>query len=505
MMDDEVVPFRFWDRQDVVQKIVMEFTFRFDDILDTGKLKSSLERLLEIGEWRGLGARFKKNVSCEMSQANWESLPSLHLTNTTCQAAGKLEYHIPKRYTAERPGFSWSQEAFDQRIGDHPHAARIPTSLDLRRPTLFPSSEIFHDLVTSPGHASKFSDWIETDLPALSIHVVSFEDATLLTLSWSHVFLDAMGRQGLFNAWISVLNGREDEVPPFVPLRIDPAHDIAQEGRAKSHVLYDYALKGIWFIFFIVGYVYEILMHSAETGRMVCLPGHWVENLRQQAIADVVANNDVDEKVFLSHGDVLLAWWAKVSVAAQNLSSSQPVNIMNVTNFRGLFPEHHLPADGAVFTSNANCSTNTLITSGELARVSVGDLALRLRQDLQRQRTPEQARHLIAWQIESKDQHNRLPLVGPWNQIMLAWSNWHRAKFFDLDFSAAVVRPGTPLESRSNKLGQPSLILPNGHTNGLSIRNAGPLVGRDPNGNWWLQFVLRANAWTQVEEQFQKL
>jgi hypothetical protein len=359
--------------------------------------------------------------------------------------------------------------------------------------------------VTSPGHASKFSDWTETDLPALSIHVVSFEDATLLTMSWSHVFLDAMGRQSLFNAWIAVLDERENEVPPFVPLRIDPAHDIAQEGLAKSHVLYDYALAGIWFVFFIVGYVYEMLMHSAETGRMICLPGPWVENLRQQAIADVVANGHVDDKVFLSHGDVLLAWWAKTSMAAQNLSSSQPVNVMNVTNFRGLFPEHHLATDGAVFTSNANCSTNTLITSGELARISVGDLAFRLRQDLQRQRTPEQARHLIAWQIESKDQYNRLPLVGSWNQIMLAWSNWHRAKFFDLDFSAAVVRPGTPLESRPNKLGQPSLILPNGHTNGMSIRNAGPLVGRDPNGDWWLQFVLRADAWTQVEEQFQKL
>jgi hypothetical protein len=51
MMDDEVVPFRFWDEQDVVQKIVMEFSLRFDDVLDAEKLKSSLERLLEIGEW----------------------------------------------------------------------------------------------------------------------------------------------------------------------------------------------------------------------------------------------------------------------------------------------------------------------------------------------------------------------------------------------------------------------------------------------------------------------
>jgi hypothetical protein len=49
-----------------VQKIVMEVTLRFDDVLDAGKLKSSLERLLEIGEWRSMGARFKKNVRQEL-------------------------------------------------------------------------------------------------------------------------------------------------------------------------------------------------------------------------------------------------------------------------------------------------------------------------------------------------------------------------------------------------------------------------------------------------------
>ena len=61
--DDEVVPLRFWDEQDYMQKLVLEFTYRFDDVLEVGKLKSALERLLEIGDWRGLGARFNKNVS----------------------------------------------------------------------------------------------------------------------------------------------------------------------------------------------------------------------------------------------------------------------------------------------------------------------------------------------------------------------------------------------------------------------------------------------------------
>ena len=67
--DDEVFPARFWDAHDVFKKIVMEFTYRFDDVLDPEKLRSSLERLLEIGEWRNLGARFKKNVGPVLSDA----------------------------------------------------------------------------------------------------------------------------------------------------------------------------------------------------------------------------------------------------------------------------------------------------------------------------------------------------------------------------------------------------------------------------------------------------
>lgn len=63
---DEVYKFRFCDGNDILQKIVMEFTYRFDDLLDASKLKLSLERLLEIGEWKSLGARLKKDVGAVM-------------------------------------------------------------------------------------------------------------------------------------------------------------------------------------------------------------------------------------------------------------------------------------------------------------------------------------------------------------------------------------------------------------------------------------------------------
>jgi len=381
----------------------------------------------------------------------------------------------------------------------------ITSATDLRRPALFPGSDFFHDLTTKPGHATQFSSWTETDLPALSVHIVSFDDATLLTLSWSHVFLDAMGRQSLLKAWIAVLDGREDDIPPFVPFHIDPAASIAQGGEPDSHVLYKCVLTGFWFALFVFSYMYEILVHSAEASRMICCPGPWVENLRQQAIADVLASGHNDKNVFLSHGDVLLAWWTKVSTAAQNLSTNQPINIMNVANLRGLFPDRLPENSEAVYLSNAAISANTFTTSGKLASMSVGELALRLRQDLQAQRTPEQARHLVAWQHESKKQYGRLPLVGSWNQLTVGFSNWHRARFFDMDFSGAVLRPGTALESRANKLGQPSLILPNGHANGFSVRNVGPLMGRDAAGNWWMQSMLRTGAWPHIERQLEKL
>lgn len=59
---DKVVPLRFGDSNEVFQKISLDLTLRFDDVLDPRKLRSALERLLQIGEWGQIGARYRKNV-----------------------------------------------------------------------------------------------------------------------------------------------------------------------------------------------------------------------------------------------------------------------------------------------------------------------------------------------------------------------------------------------------------------------------------------------------------
>jgi hypothetical protein len=59
---DHIIPFKYWDDQQHTRSICLDVTFRFDDALDSGKVGASLARLLEIGDWRKLGARLRQTV-----------------------------------------------------------------------------------------------------------------------------------------------------------------------------------------------------------------------------------------------------------------------------------------------------------------------------------------------------------------------------------------------------------------------------------------------------------
>lgn len=50
------------DSASLFRSIVLDFTLRFDDVLDPEKLSAALVRLMELGNWRKLGARLRLNV-----------------------------------------------------------------------------------------------------------------------------------------------------------------------------------------------------------------------------------------------------------------------------------------------------------------------------------------------------------------------------------------------------------------------------------------------------------
>ena len=358
--------------------------------------------------------------------------------------------------------------------------------------------------MTRPGRPTKLAQWIEADHPALSIHVVSFTDATLVTLSWGHVFFDALGRQSFLQAWQAVLDRREEDVPNLIPYEEDPIVSLAEGANPSDHVFYTSALTGVWWILFILSFIWEVVVHSKEANRNIRFPGQWVDDLRDQAIIDLRATGADEKDNFLSHGDVLLAFWCKTTIAAQKLSPSRPVQIINAFNLRGISEE--VPAQGrTAYIGNGAMKSVTLTTVGELGRLSVGELAARVRADLKTQRATKQARSMVAWKLDCFEKGTRSPMVGSWNQIIFSWSNWSRAKFFDVDFCSAVTKRGLDVTGRKTKLGQPSFIMTRGHGDGISTRNGGPLIGQDANGDWWVNWLMRAEAWSEVEKALSKI
>lgn len=80
----------------------------------------------------------------------------------------------------------------------------------------------FQPLMRREDGPRNIADYYLRDEPQLSLHVVSFADATLVSLSWPHTFLDAMGRHELLTAWTAVLEGRDGDVKALHGVDQDP-------------------------------------------------------------------------------------------------------------------------------------------------------------------------------------------------------------------------------------------------------------------------------------------
>jgi len=65
---DTIIPMHSLDDASFNRSMVLDFTLRFDDVLDPEKLSAALVRLMELGNWRKLGARLRMNVNDILAQ-----------------------------------------------------------------------------------------------------------------------------------------------------------------------------------------------------------------------------------------------------------------------------------------------------------------------------------------------------------------------------------------------------------------------------------------------------
>ncbi|KAJ2902537.1 uncharacterized protein MKZ38_000502 [Zalerion maritima] len=475
---DDVYPAHMLDDTKSLRDIVVTWTLRFNDVLDADKLHASLSKLLDMGDWRKIGGRLRLNDK------------------------GELEINVPRPFTAERPAVFYTHQALAVDIEDHPLAKTLPKATN--GPSIQPGPPGFRAFAARQDAPETLEDFIYQDVPQLSLHVTSFNDATLVALSWPHTLMDVMGQQALLHGWSLVLAGRESEVSPMLGAREDAicaAADAAAGGKEEFR-LKQKQLRGWALLMFGLRFAWGLLRNRAVETRTVFLPERVVAELRRQAGGDLAARNRGEEKPFISEGDVLTAWAARA--VASSLPRPRPVTVLHALNAR--FRLSSLAQTPGVYVQNMAVAAFTFLPP-EVAGGLLGPIALENRRHLMDQSTEGQ---VLAFLRElrrgSKTGSDPTLVCGESDALLMPFTNWTRAAIFRAaDFSPAVVRAGETEPSRSNPAGTVVFHHTQSMRPGPAVRNVVVVLGKDHSDNYWLTGILLPAAWAKIEEDMKKM
>ncbi|RGP69586.1 chloramphenicol acetyltransferaselike domain [Fusarium sporotrichioides] len=482
---DDVYPATLLDDTKAQRDMILHWTFHFNDVLDAEKLRTSLATLLEIGDWRKLGGRYRIN------------------------AQGKAEFHVPKTFSEERPSFQYSQRAFEMNIEDNPIGRKFPKAGE--QPSLHAGGYEFKDLATSPDTPVNGWDLLVGDKPQMALNVVSFKNATLVTLVFSHMLMDAGGLQNLLQNWSLVLVGRESEVSPVLGARKDVTYAIT-EGCMEDHSeelvqeelkIAHKRIKGLKMFIFIVRFLWELLWYGKPESRTIFMPKTAISQLRREALEDLTLTKAYvgDKKPFISEGDVLSAWTAKM--VASSDPRQLPVSILNAVNLRYRF-DSMKHATGVYLQNLALCAFT--FVSPSMVRGPLGPIALANREHLVEQTTNPQIRAYLRNAIAESQNGLEAILFGESNMLLIIITNWTKAELTQAaDFSTAVLRVGDEGPMRKNVKGQMTQVSVAAAKESFMSKNVMIIKGKDLGGNYWLDGCFLPKAWVKFEEEIARL
>ncbi|KAH6841263.1 hypothetical protein B0T12DRAFT_398622 [Alternaria alternata] len=491
--DDIIYPVHILDDTKTFRSILITWTLVFNDVLNADKLRSSLANLLETGDWRKLGGRLRLKDD------------------------GRLEIHVPPTFTPLRPAFTYTHTTIESSIQQHELAKKLPI-----KPTgtisTCPGPTDFNDLATSPSAPMTIEDLLAGDTPQISVHITSFNDATLVGLSWPHTLMDVMGQAAFLSAWSSVLAGRATEVPPVLGAQEDvllALTDDATSAPQEEYVLKSKQLKGLAFVKFGARFAWDMLTGAKPLTQTIHIPKSVVATLRARAEADLTtfhigatttAEQGENKMPFISDGDILTAF--TLHCIASSLPAPRPLTALHAMNARFRLPSL-INAKG-VHVSNMLVPGFTFLDPA-MSTGPLGPMALHNRQKLLEQATEAQVLASLREQRVSGDPSTLL--YSDADALLVPFTDWTKAKFFTsaIDFSPAVVRAGGGggggggTEGRCNPPGTPVFHHASSRRPNPTARLLVHILGRDHGGGYWLTLTMSPAAWDKVEEELKEL
>ncbi|KAK3321993.1 hypothetical protein B0H66DRAFT_514284 [Apodospora peruviana] len=474
---DRVQPLHFFENSLLVQGNNMAVTLVFDDVLDPEKLRSSLEGLVKREGWQRLGGRLRKN------------------------AAGKIEWHIPVEFTADRPAINFAHVDHGVPAASHPAASQIPAPS--HRPAVVGDPDALADLAWESGYKpAGISDYLTADMPVLGLRVNSFTDRTIVVLQWQHVAFDALGMQYVVENWSAMLWGKEAEIPTPCGLDADPFDMLARGTRpvTEEHVLNSRRVGLGGMVKWGLGYGVDMVVRAKEN-RMVCVPETYWRPQLEKALAELRAEavekgEDVD-KVFLTENDVLTAWLLRSVVGSIEMNADRTVAASIAMSLRKAFQGDLIPsADEHPYVGNAFGWANVLVRAGDVTSKPLSWLARQVRRAINEQGT--RAQHEAYYEMV-RTSGRGLPIVifGDGGMAQVGFSNWSKAGLFDLDFA-----PARKQTDDGAKPCRPSYVQ----------ENHGPVkpadgffvFGKDDKGNYWTSAYKVKGQWAKFQEQLDR-
>lgn len=378
-------------------------------------------------------------------------------------------------------------------MNEHPEASQLPAAQD--GPAMFRGPKYYSSLALGPGAPATLDDYLYSDVPQFALHVVTFEDGTLVSINFNHITSDVSGLRSIFDAWQLHLAGKPKAKAEFMSVR-DGMAPLYNSPPAEKHVIEDVKLTG-WKMFnWVVRFMWDSYWTPYES-RTVCIPKAVMNKLVDDARAVLNEGKlDGQDVPFISEGDVLLA--LAVRLAAHNLpeGSSRTINTMIAVDPRGRAKSVLRP--DAAYVQNAPSGALITCPAPQALEMKLGHLALHMREAIALQVTEEQLKAAAYELATSMREKGSLPMYGDSNGLLATSSNWSKAKLLEsIDFAPAVVKPSV---TAGHKPGRPVYYHSRSLERGAFSTSVLVIMGRDHEGNMWLTGDYPDSTWSKLME-----
>ncbi|KAJ6784638.1 hypothetical protein PWT90_04494 [Aphanocladium album] len=480
----DVYPVHLLDNAENFRKAFVAYLFVFNDVLDAKKLADSLSDLLQTGDWKKLSGRLRKNKQ------------------------GTLELHVPQQFTSAEPVIGFSHKVFDCDAEKHPLGRTLPDlSGHVAAQALSPELLSFTGI---PAIPRSIEDLMKRGGgPQLYLHVTEFANATVVSLTWPHYLMDAVGLQGLLRNWSLIVNDRAAQVLPLVGARTDLLRNaVDTDTRPKEALILEkLSLKPLAVLMLGLRILWACLWGRKWEQQLITLTQDQLNQLCQRARSDI--SKDGNLNAFISEGDILTAWAVRMLAGSQ---PNGPVTVASIINARGKLSALNTHTKGyyvqnlltvAYMCFEAGCDSEPL-----------GRTALNCRRQLAEQCTePQILSHFRMQLAHIATKGRQRMLFGAPGSSILAVNNLSKINtFHDVDFAGAVVHRGEPVPAsaaaepnRHNPPGTPVYYHPMSVHKQASHLNFFRILGRDHKGSLLLEGVFRPETWARIVKDLEEL